>query len=855
MGGRSTDTRSVTPDIVLPLAEVTAQDVAVAGGKGANLGELVRAGFPVPHGFVITTEAYARAGRTGDGLGAAAARVRLTTTPVPSEVATAIVAAYRELGGGRVAVRSSATAEDLPDASFAGQQDTFLNVEGTDAVLDAVRRCWASLWNERAIAYRATHAVDERSLGLAVVVQTMVDAAIAGVLFTADPITGRRRRAAIDAVRGLGDALVSGAVNPDHYLVDVRSGEVLDRTGDILDDARLRVLAALGARVEEHYGRPQDIEWAIDGHGALFLVQSRAITTLYPIPQGAPDRDGDLHVYLSANVAQGMFQPFTPLGAQTFKLIGSGLSALVGAPLADTAAGPSILSEAGMRLWIDLTPVLRSRVGRGIPARLLSGMEARSKPVITRLLEDPRLGTRGSGIRSITGIVKALRRTGAPPVLIRALLRPDATRRQVTSALDSIVREDPGPLSTASGRIDAFERIFLTRPPLIFPRLVALVASGFLAHQAASRILGIAARPDELQTALRGLRHNPTTEMDLELWAIARDLKSDSASRTALAQRSPQELSASYAAGSLPPLLQRALARFLERYGHRTIAEIDIGVPRWSEDPAHLLGAIANYHRLEDTGLAPDLQFARGAREADAMIATLLGRVQGPRRVAAAALFRRVRRLSGLRELPKFTIVRLLALGRRVIAPVGVELAAAGRIEVPDDVWFLTLPELRRAANGEDARGIVSGRRAEYRREVARRHIPRVLLSDGTDAEAAFAAPALPGDLVGTPASPGAARGVARVLWSPSGAVLEPGDVLVAPATDPGWTPLFLTASALVMEMGGMMSHGAVVAREYGIPAVVGVRDATSRIMSGQHVVVDGSAGTVAVEEGEHPPA
>lgn len=309
--------------LVVPLAALGAQDLAVAGGKGANLGELIRAGFPVPEGFVITTEAYAAAAIAAgaDPNDPAAARAQLTNTTIPAEIARAVRDAYRALGG-LVAVRSSATAEDPPEASFAGQQDTILDVEGEDALLDAVRRCWASLWNERAVSYRATHMVDERALGLAVVVQRMVPARVAGVLFTADPITGRRRRAAIDAVRGFGEQLVSGAVNPDHYLVDTRTGAVLERRGDIVDDARLRELAAMGARIEAHYGRPQDIEWAIDDE-KLWIVQSRDITTLYPIPASAPDPERDLRVYLSANVAQGVFQPFTPMGLQTLRLLGS----------------------------------------------------------------------------------------------------------------------------------------------------------------------------------------------------------------------------------------------------------------------------------------------------------------------------------------------------------------------------------------------------------------------------------------------------------------------------------------------------------------------------------------------------
>jgi len=826
-----------------------AQDLAVAGGKGANLGELIRAGFPVPDGFVITTDAYAAAASAAsiDPTDPIAARARLMEMAVPPEVATAVRDAYRALGG-RVAVRSSATAEDLPEASFAGQQDTILDVDGEAALLNAVRRCWASLWNDRAVSYRTTQGVDERTLGLAVVVQRMVPAQVAGVLFTADPITGRRRRAAIDAVRGLGEQLVSGAVNPDHYLVDVKTGAVLERRGDIVDDTRLRELAAIGARIEAHYGKPQDIEWAIDGE-KVWIVQSRDITTLYPIPASAPDPERDLRVYLSANVAQGVLQPFTPMGIQTFRLLGAGFASAVGRPVADPAAGTSVIADAGLRLWVDLTGVFRNSAARELPVRVLSIMEARSSAIFARLQDDPRLAPRGgSRLRSLASILRAVMHAGVPPWVIRALLCPETTRNQILRDVDAIVTRDAGPLTTPVERLDAFERLLITTPPRMFPRLVAMVGAGLISYKLAEWLLRGAASDDEMRTVLRGLPFNPTTEMDLELWAIALRTRDDAPTRAALADRAPAELSAAFRRGALPPLLQRELETFLVRYGHRAIAEIDLGLPRWSEDPSHLLGAIANYQRLDAAALAPDEQFARGAREAEATIATLLSRVHGLRRLLARKLLRRVRALAGAREAPKFHVVRVFAQGRAILAPVGAALAAEGRVATADDIWFLTLPDARRALAGEDMRQRVAERRAEYRREERRRHVPRVLLSDGTDAEAAFTSPAADGAIRGTPASPGTARGVAHVMFSPAGARLEPGEVLVAPATDPGWTPLFLTASALVMEMGGMMSHGAVVAREYGIPAVVGVPDATTRIATGERIVVDGSAGTVAPE-------
>jgi len=474
-------------------------------------------------------------------------------------------------------------------------------------------------------------------------------------------------------------------------------------------------------------------------------------------------------------------------------------------------------------------------------------MEFRSKAIFENLLKHPRLRPRGSASRSRFRTLAAALHTGAPQNALRAMLRPDATRKQVLAELDAGIAGVRLP-DTSAARLDAYEDLILRFPPRYFPRLVGIVIPGVLSYALAGRVLGVRARPGELQTVLRGLPHNPTTEMDLALWDIARAAREDPASREALTMKSPAELSTQYRAGALPPPLQREMTTFLERYGHRAIAEIDLGLKRWSEDPAHLLGAIANYIRLGDEATAPDVQFARGAREAEAMIKTLVSRLHGPRRVVLRFLLGRVRLLGGLREQPKFQIMRVFALGHALIAPVGAELAERGLLDAADDVFFLTLPELRRAIAGEDLRNVVIERRVVYRREQGRRHVPRVLLSDGTDAETELPA-ATDGGIRGTPASPGIARGIARVIRSPIGARLEPGEVLVAPSTDPGWTPLFLTAGALVMEMGGMMSHGAVVAREYGIPAVVGVPDATGRIATGEHVMVDGSAGTVVREE------
>jgi pyruvate,water dikinase len=844
----------MTEPLTVSLVEVDRSSVSLVGGKGANLGDLARANFPVPDGFILTTHAYALAANATqvDPREPAEAAERLRTSPVPDAIAAAARMAYVGLGGGRVAVRSSATAEDLPGASFAGQQDSYLDVVGDDGLLDAIRRCWASLWNERAVAYRRANGVDESGVSLAVVVQCMVEASAAGVLFTADPVTGRRRSATIDAIAGLGDQLVAGAVDPDHYAVATATGEVVQRAPvgkeAVLSDGELQALAELGDRVERHFGAPQDIEFALDRDRRLWLVQSRPITTLYPLPDDAPDPERELRVYFSGNVFQGYFEPLTPMGIQFFRLLGTAISRMFGATIEDVAAGPRIIKDAGMRLFVDVTPIVRDPVGRQAFVGMTSMGEARSSTVLSQLASDPRLPLeRRSRLHSIRLIAKALMRAGVPRAALRVMRAPDATRERFVREIDEFARVDLPLDATASQRLDAFESVILTASPRMFPRMIGTIAPAMLSFGLAARLLRGKARMSELQTITRGAPHNPTTQMDLALWALCTQVRADPESRAALLERSAPELAMAYRDGKLPARLQAGLLAFLARYGFRSIGEIDLGVERWSENPQHILGALANYLRLGDDALAPDAQFARGEHEAEAMIGSLLARVHGPKRLVLRFVLRRVRALIGSREAPKFHIIRLLVTpARELLKPVGNELASSGRLAQADDIFFLTLPEARRAVAGEDLRQVVAKRRATFDRERARRHIPRLLLSDGTDAEVALVS--VTGGLRGSPASPGVVSGIARVIRSPQGARLEPGEILVAPSTDPGWTPLFLTAGALVMEMGGMMSHGAVVAREYGIPAVVGVAGATEQITTGQRVTVDGSAGTVALE-------
>jgi phosphohistidine swiveling domain-containing protein len=883
--------------LVVDFTGIDATMLPAVGGKAANLGELTRAGLPVPSGVCVTTSAYAQVA-AGAGLDAILdalagtppgdvgtltalaeqARSAMLAAPMPAAVAEAVSDAYARLGADApVAVRSSATAEDLPFASFAGQQDTYLNVVGRAGVLDAVGRCWASLWTDRAVVYRAANGIDQRTVRLAVVVQKMVDAQVAGVLFTANPVTGRRHEAVVDASPGLGEAVVSGAVNPDHFVVDTATGEILsrrlgdkrtvirarpgggteqveypDRTADpCVTDDQVRTLARLGGEVEAHYGRPQDTEWAIDDHGVLWLTQARPITNLYPLPDRAPPPGEGLRVYFSFSVAQGLYRPITPMGLAAFRLLAGSAARILGVGVPDPLAGPPVYAEAGQRLFIDVTGALRSRPGRTLFPRVLDVMEARSAAVLRGLFDDPRLSVTQPSWRPLARrVARVAVRYRVPLRVLGAVARPDAAVRRVTKPPPL---PTTAPRATPAQRLDLAERILRAEIVPLLPTVIPAAAAGFAMLGLAARLLRPDLEPGDLQTVLRAVPNNVTTEMDLALWRLATRIRGDATAARSLLGESVETLADRFRAGTLPPFVQQGLTEFLGTYGHRAVAEIDVGMPRWSDDPRHILGVLANYLRLDDPAFAPDALFARGARDAEAMIDTLADRARRRSRVRAGLArlaLQRARQLTGIRELPKYDMVLALAEVRRQLASVGEHLATRGRLGRADDVFFLDLAETRAALDGSDRigadlRDVVTARREAYALEERRRRVPRVLLSDGTEPEASRPAPAVGGALTGTPASAGTVTGPARVVVDPVGAHLVPGEILVAPSTDPGWTPLFLTAGGLVMEMGGANSHGAVVAREYGLPAVVGVPDATTLITTGQRITVDGTAGRV----------
>jgi pyruvate,water dikinase len=450
-------------------------------------------------------------------------------------------------------------------------------------------------------------------------------------------------------------------------------------------------------------------------------------------------------------------------------------------------------------------------------------------------------------------MMRLLVRTRLPWHLLRALLSPRSAHVAIQRYLRTLrnAGEIDAHVSVAT-HLSSVEQLLLDATQHLLRVASPALLGGMLTFALAGRLLGDNARESELQVVLRGAPSNPTTEMNLALWSLAKQVQADPAMTNLVQNTAPARLADDYQHRSLSPLLQHGLANFLATYGHRSVAELDLGVARWSEDPTYVLGILASYAAMRDPGRAPDVQFQRAAQEASAMMAELTRRAKNKswlRGLLVGFCLRRAHDLGGLREMPRFCGSLLLARARVLLYSVGEELVHVGRLEAAGDIFFISLPEAHQALAGTDLRTLVSARHDIFERELTRRHVPLVLLSDGTEPDfrpdiAEFAHDTLRG----TPASPGVVTASARVVLDPHNAHLKHGEILVAPSTDPGWTPLFLTASGLVMEMGGAMAHGAIVAREYGIPAVVGVSHATERITSGMRLTIDGITGTVIIK-------
>lgn len=890
---------SPTRSYILPIAaEETSLDCA--GGKGMNLSVLLQAGFPVPAGFIITTLAYDKyvkhnnlSGSILDLLAAAEMddtesldkissqiRAQFDGGSVPAYLGQRIISAWNEMGAIPVAVRSSATAEDLPGISFAGQQDTLLNITNEDDLIAAVVTSWSSLWTARAIAYRTRYGIPQDQVSMAVVIQQMVPSFCSGVMFTANPLNGSRNEMVIDATFGIGEALVSGQVEPDHYVVNTSNNSVLERqtgskevamyvresggfntlqisAGDegVLTDEQIMELTRLGGEIAEVYGFPQDIEWAISG-GNTFILQSRPITSLYPLPEDA-ERD-QLSVYFSFAAIQGLLDPITPSGQDALGLLFAGGARMF--DLDHDHHSQPIIKCAGERMWMNITQALSNPIGSRIMRNFVTIVDPSIVDVINELLEDDKSefgkgAPQFSTLRRFLGFMLPF--LGRVSGYLRAPEGKAAATRK--ASLDEIARlkdKYPGTEDATIGSEEILALFQEIRESFIFavPHIAAPAGGGilplFLLNKLCRRITGSNQLALEIT---RGLPNNVTTEMDLHLWEVAKAIKSDQNSAEHFFQTEPGQLVEEFESSKLPEPALSAISGFMEIYGMRGLGEIDLGRKRWREDPTYIFEVLLSYMKIDDASLAPDVIFKEGKRTAENAIRELQSIARGTfaggiKSRLIGSLATRVRALAGLRESPKFHIIQVMGVIRQGLLSSGQQLAREGVLADPEDIFYLYYDELVEVVEKEqrDWQELVKGRKQVYENEMLRKQIPRLLLSDGRAYYEGISS--LQSDeerLVGSPVSPGTVAGKARIVVDPLRADLQPGEILVCRGTDPAWTPLFLTAGGLVMEVGGMMTHGAIVAREYGIPAVVGITRATEVLKTGQSIQVNGSNGEI----------
>jgi pyruvate,water dikinase len=872
--GSSTRVYGFQPDrYVLRIDEIDETQAAVVGGKGAHLGALSQiAGIRVPPGFCVTTGAFRRIAAEVPSIDdrldrlsrlnaddrrpiralSAELRRALEEIAIPDEVTAAITLALARLGErAAYAIRSSATAEDSPTASFAGQHDTYLNVAGPAAILQHISRCWASLFTERAVTYRLRNGSEHRKVHMAVVVQQMVFPEAAGILFTADPVTSNRRVSCVEAAFGLGEALVSGRVNADTY--QVRDGEVVakavgekrlavralpgggteERAIDpaqqeqpALTNAQVVRLAELGRRIEAHFGRPQDIEWCL-ADDVFQIVQSRPITTLYPIPD-AGDREN--HVYVSVGHQQMMTDAMKPLGLSLWQL----------------KALPRMY-EAGGRLFVDITRRLASPATREGILETIGKSDPLTGDALRTIVE------RGDFLPSLPDEKPA----GPPPGGALAPLDTDPAivteLIERSQASNAILQRDIRSKSAAAlldfilADIQELKRIlFDPRSHQVF--MGAMEATWWL-NEKLEEWLG---EKNAADTLTQSVPNNVTSEMGLALMDVADVIRPYPEVVAFLRDVEDEDFLDELAELAGGPQARGAIEGFLDLYGMRCVGEIDITRPRWRERPTTLVPVILANVRNFQPGAAAR-RFEQGRQEALDKQQELLERLRalpdGEHKAAQTRrMIDRVRTFIGYREYPKYFIVSRSFAYKQALMREAERLEQSHVLREREDIFYLTFQELQdvvRTNQVDD--GLISRRKDAFRSHQSLTP-PRVITSDGEIVAGAYRRDDVPaGALVGLAVSAGIVEGRARVIDDVAQADLAAGDILVTAYTDPSWSPLFVAIAGLVTEVGGLMTHGAVIAREYGLPAVVGVEHATRLIRDGQRIRVHGTDGFVEI--------
>lgn len=834
---------------------------AYVGGKGANLGEMTRAGLPVPPGFCLTTRVYNEfsAGLDLEGLNGEEARTLLQNCTLPDSCVDEMHKALKKFPEGTLfSVRSSATAEDLPYASFAGQQDTYLNVKASD-LPEAVKKCFVSLYTDRAVSYRQQNGIEKPSMS--VVVQQMVCSDASGVMFTVNPVNGNRSHLVIDAVFGLGEAIVSGLVSPDHIIYDRKNRKIvrdeiackafaivslpnggterrqLDSSEPVLTQKQISELAALGEKLEAHYNAPQDVEWALQD-GKLYVLQTRAITSLYPVPQV---NDNKFHFFYNIGYQQ-MNTAAMPVMATDCLL---GVTNLREEDLLDYQS--ILIYNFGQHLFVDFSMIFWAKPARAIILKkLLPNIDPLAASAIEELLErkEKLQHPHPDMLRLVRKAVKAFPkflRSREPKAL--SLENLDKIEHKIDASITEMQnnRSNPEALRTIfknSMMFDIFAQDFMP-----------MVMSGVLALKKLEKMeekMGCKGRwTKDIQIGNEG---NIVTEMGLHIGDMADLVAADSELRSLLTENRTD-------LAELLSVRQDAFGKcyreFMELYGFRGAGELDVSKVRWREDPKPILSQVLamskdkahNSHRLEY-----EEKNRKAALQGDAMIQAVkeaLGKKQASK---ARKLLEQFRWYYPKREHFKYYWMCKFSVIREMLLEIGDTMVRQGQLDKREDIMHLRMKEAYYALeNLTDMRAVVSERSQEFKR-ISRLSAPRIITSEGEILMGVLSRDGLPENaLIGVGVSPGVVEGIAKVVFDPSEAVVEKGEILIAPFTDPGWTPLFVDAAAVVTEIGGALTHGAVVAREYGIPGVVGVVDATKKIKTGQKISVDGTSGYVLI--------
>ncbi len=863
---------------VLDFQEIEKGQLSLVGGKGLNLGELSNIqGIEVPEGFCVTTVGYEKAIEQNENLqtllqqltklkledraqiGEMSKEIRevIIAVQIPSDVVEAVAHYLSRFGNEHAyAVRSSATAEDLPYASFAGQQDTYLNIIGKEAILQHVRKCWASLFTERAVMYRMQNGFEHNQVSICVVVQKMIFPQASGILFTADPVTSNRKVLSIDASFGLGEALVSGLVSADNY--KVKEGKIIEtmiatkklaiyavkeggtETKQIdsaqqkiqtLSERQILQLAQIGRQIEAYFGCPQDIEWCL-ARNTFYIVQSRPITTLYPIPE---ENDGEKHVYISVGHQQMMIDAMKPLGLSFFLL---------------TTSAP--MRNAGGRLFVDATQQLASPASREYLINTLGKSDPLVRDALTTIIERDNFITLLPDDEKEKSVGK-----GVPPVSTQPEIENDpAIVTELIKNSEASLEELKETMQLKSG-VDVLdfilEDIQQLKKVLFNPQSIAVIMAGMNAstwiNEKMEQWLG---EKNAADTLSQSVQNNITSEMGLALMEVA-DVIRPYEEVIAYLQHVEND-------SFLDELVQfkggekarEAIDAFLNKYGMRCSGEIDITKTRWSEKPTTIIPMILNNIRDFEYG-ASKRKFEEGLQEALKKEEELVDRLQqlpdGKQKVEETKrMIRNIRNFIGYREYPKYGMINRYFIYKQALLKEAEQLVQSGVIHEVDDIYYLTFEELHEVVRTKKLNYELIHKQKNDYKLYEKLTPPRIMTSDGEIITGKYKRENLPADAIaGLPVFSGVVEGRARVILNMEEANLEEGDILVTAFTDPGWTPLFVSIKGLVTEVGGLMTHGAVIAREYGFPAVVGVENATKLIKDGQRIRVHGTEGYIEV--------